>query len=497
MSALSVAEAYHQATKYDPASGTACPSRIDWSRQPLPFKEYPGARRVPLGRFLPETQEDLGDRQLRGRDRLDASAVGLNDLSHLLYFSGGVTEIVGLPGGPRFMRAAPSAGALYPTEIYVVSRGRTDLADGVYNYQVRTHALACAAEGDRWPELEDACFDHPALEGGDLAIVLAGVYQRSAWRYGERAYRRILLDTGHVLGNLVLYAPLVDRRAVPIGGFADASLNACIGLDVDAEAALVVLTLPRGPGRFEPVALPSSCGWTQAGLVTGMEALHQASCIPAGSRPAALPPAVLEPRLWLPDVAGERLEGPRLEWLDDLSKTLLERRSARAFSGVPCTRAQLATVLYHACSPPGLFDPARMEIFVAIHRVAGLDPGCYHYDPATSRMRQVRSKDLRAEVQFLCLDQELGRAAAAVVFHAADLGRAVARWGERAYRYLHLDAGHVGERLNLGALHVGLGASGIGGFYDDQVNDRLGIPGDLATLYITALGVPLAGPGGS
>ena len=491
MNVFSVAEAYHQATKYDPATLAGHPPRIDWSRQPVPFKEYPGARRVPLGRYLPETPEDLGDRQLRGRDRLDANALGLNDLSHLLYFSGGVTEIVRFPRGPRFLRAAPSAGALYPTEIYVASRGRTDLADGVYNYQVRTHALACVAEGEVWRDLEDACFHHPALKGGDLAIVLAGVYQRSAWRYADRAYRRILLDTGHVLGNLVLYSPLIDRAAVPIGGFADAAVNALIGLDADAEAALAVVALATPPGQFQPAALPSP----RAGIVAGsdevtMAALHQASCIPATSRPPASPPEAPAARSWLRVAAGDRLEGPRLEWTNDLSKTLLERRSARAFSGGSCTRSQLAAILAYACSAPGNFDPTRIETFVVAHRVLGLDPGCYHFDPATSELRQIRFKDLTQEVQVLCLDQELGREAAAVIFHLADLGKAVTRWGNRAYRYLHLDAGHIGERLNLGALHEGLGASGIGSFYDDQVNDLLGLPTSHSALYITTIGCP-------
>jgi nitroreductase len=95
-------------------------------------------------------------------------------------------------------------------------------------------------------------------------------------------------------------------------------------------------------------------------------------------------------------------------------------------------------------------------------------------------------------VQFLCLGQELGGNAAAVIFHTTDLARAVKRQGERAYRYLHLDAGIIGERLDLAALAEGLGASGIGGFFDDHVTDLLGIPKEQAVVYITTIGVPAA-----
>jgi SagB-type dehydrogenase family enzyme len=73
------------------------------------------------------------------------------------------------------------------------------------------------------------------------------------------------------------------------------------------------------------------------------------------------------------------------------------------------------------------------------------------------------------------------------------LKKAVTKQGDRAYRYLHMDAGHLGQRLNLAAIHLGLGVSGIGGFFDDQVNEVLGIPTDEAVLYITTLGRPRGG----
>ena len=62
--------------------------------------------------------------------------------------------------------------------------------------------------------------------------------------------------------------------------------------------------------------------------------------------------------------------------------------------------------------------------------------------------------------------------------------------GDRAYRYLHMDAGHLGQRLNLAAIYLDLGVSGIGGFFDNQVNEVLGIPADEAVIYITTLGRP-------
>jgi SagB-type dehydrogenase family enzyme len=139
---------------------------------------------------------------------------------------------------------------------------------------------------------------------------------------------------------------------------------------------------------------------------------------------------------------------------------------------------------------PDYFVPHLVETFVAVSGVTGLEEGCYYYAPHAQELRQVRFKNFRRELHYLCLGQDLGRDAAAVVFHTADLQRAVAEYGDRAYRYLHLDAGHLGQRLNIAAVQLGLGVSGIGGFFDDQVNQVLSIPDDEAVLYITTIGRP-------
>jgi SagB-type dehydrogenase family enzyme len=139
---------------------------------------------------------------------------------------------------------------------------------------------------------------------------------------------------------------------------------------------------------------------------------------------------------------------------------------------------------------PDYFDLSLIETFIAVSGVSGLEDGCYYYAPKAQELRQIRFKNFRKELYYLCLQQDLGRDAGAVLFHTADLKKAIANYGDRVYRYLHLDAGHLGQRLNLGSVYLRLGVSGIGGFFDDQVNEVLGIPTDEAVLYITTLGRP-------
>jgi SagB-type dehydrogenase family enzyme len=193
-----------------------------------------------------------------------------------------------------------------------------------------------------------------------------------------------------------------------------------------------------------------------------------------------------------------------LDWGEDLSPletTILKRRSTRQYSGGAMSFEALKQLLDFTYHPqhyrsqgldgdPDYCNLDLLQTFLAISGVEGLENGCYYYAPRSQELRQVRFKQFRQELHYLCLGQELGRDAAAVLFHTADLKAATAAYGDRVYRYLHMDAGHLGQRLNLAAIYLGLGVSGIGGFYDDQVNEVLGIPADEAVIYITTLGQP-------
>jgi SagB-type dehydrogenase family enzyme len=508
----SIAQHYHQRTKYDPQTLQSQGQPLDWSQQPLPFKDY----KLGLGFDLkPYLQADF--------DRLgaDPEAQSWARLSRFLFCSYGLTGMIPTGGAPHYLRSAPSAGGLYPAEIYLVSRGTALLPAGLYHYQARTHSLLHFWESEVWPGLQAACLGNPLLAQTELALVVTGVFTRSAWRYADRAYRRVCLDTGHLLGNLMLAGSLTDFQPQLISGFADRALNDLLYLNEAEEGALAVLPLVDRLARSAPalprtrVALPGPVHTDYSRQILDGELwghLHQATQIPPGD-PEDGPKvdwggAAEEARsdqynfpfcLKVPMQTGP-MAGP-IAWgeaLADLETTLLKRRSTRAYTGADLTLAELQALISFTYQPgdyadQGLADPDYcdlnlVETFIAVSGVSGLEAGCYHYAPQTQELRQVRFKNLRRELHFLCLGQDLGRDAAAVVFHTANLGTAIGAYGDRAYRYLHLDAGHLGQRLNLAAIRLGLGVSGIAGFFDDQVNEVLGIPEEAAVLYITTLG---------
>jgi SagB-type dehydrogenase family enzyme len=503
----SLAEYYHERTKYTPENVSRPGKRLDFDHQPVPFKEYASADRIDLAAYLPDDDRLRSDTELASwRLTLHANERPLAELSHLLYFTNGVTAMIPHGDDSFYMRAAPSAGGLYPTEIYVAVRHHPVVPDGLYNYQVRDHSLVRFWARDPWAGLTDACFEHPALEQADLAVIVTGVFFRSAWRYEDRAYRRVMLDTGHVLGNLAMVAPCVGRHAYPIGGFTDDALNELLFLARGEEEAIaVVALLPASEQAEGPTALPSP-RHPRREVPEGerLQAVHEAGKL-TSERPAAPPTPEEAPAEKFAIAFGEELRGLPFAWNGLLAPTIARRRSTRGFTGEPLTRDELATLLEFTYRPdlmpaeachewnPRYFAPHLLQTFVAVNQVEGLDPGCYHYTPARRELRQIRFTGLKDEVRYLALGQDLAGQAGAVVFHTADLPRAVEAYGDRAYRYLHLDAGHLGQRLNLAAIRMGLGVSGIGGFFDDQVNELLGIPEREAVLYLTTLGRPRRG----
>lgn len=509
---VSIAQHYHSRTKYDPDTLKSKARPLDYSRQPTPFKTYRVGAEVDLKPYL-----DEGDVSGSESDRADWMR-----LSRLLINAYGLTAKLPTDMGQTFyLRSAPSAGGLYPAEIYLISRGTRLLPAGLYNYQARSHSLWRYWEDHGWQDLQRACFWHPALEATHLALVVTGVFYRSAWRYQDRAYRRICLDVGHLLGNLELASALVDYRPHLIASFADQAVAELLYLDPAQEGALAVLPLAdllmveqNLPCAQVAFATPPQTHFPTVPDGELLSYFHQATAIaptadvppwamrPMGDTPQ--PVDTLEDKYNLPFGLRIPTSSAPIVWgahLEELETTLFKRRSTRRYSGGSISLEALKLLLDFTYQPhhylsqgfdpdPDYGDRSLVHTFVVACGIEGLDDGCYYYAPRSEELRQVRFKNFRRELHYLCLGQELGRDAAAVVFHTADLEGAVAAYGDRVYRYLHLDAGHLGQRLNLAAIRLGLGVSGIGGFFDDQVNEVLGIPPDEAVIYITTLGQP-------
>ena len=497
----SPALSYHAATKYAPDTIGGHPG-LDWASQPLPHKEYHSEGGVGLADLLPlDPNPFTGQAAPAAAVVADSTGVSLATLSRWIYFTYGVTAVVAQPDRQLLLRSAPSAGGLYPAELYLAIRAWPGLEPGLYGYDPRRHRLVLLADGAGTADaLAAAAYGDAALAAAPAIAVVSGVFERSRWRYQERAYRRVLLDCGHLLGNAGVVANALGLRLHVTAAFCDQRAEAALRLDPASEGVLALMALNR-PGAAERpawTALPSAPSASALAAPT-LAALHAASRLPP-ERPRLLVSGEIASEAleafhgWS---SGERLRAPDQVPAATVLASVLRRRSCRRFRRATIPRAALARILTAGYLPAeaGLgeahaLDRERLATFVAVSDVAGLAPGVYYLAPHQLELRLVRAGDPHEAARFVALGQDLAGDAGAVVFHTADLAAAVQAMGDRAYRYLHLDAGIIGQRMNLAAVAEDLGASGIGGFFDDQTADLLGIPREQAIVYITVLGTP-------
>lgn len=146
-------------------------------------------------------------------DPLDLATVGM-----LLWAAQGHTEEDG-PG-----RAAPSAGGLYPLEVYVAS------ADGLIRYLPDGHRAIRLTSADLREDLHRAGLEQDAIRNAPVVFAITGVPSRTRARYGDRAERYVILEAGHAAQNLLLEAVALDLGAVPIGAFDDSRVALILGL---------------------------------------------------------------------------------------------------------------------------------------------------------------------------------------------------------------------------------------------------------------------------
>lgn len=161
----------------------------------------------------------------------------LDQVSQLLWAAQGITE------KKRKFRAAPSAGATYPFEIYVVIGNVEGLKPGVYHYNPFNHTLELIKEGDYRKELQKAALNQEWVGKAAIDIVLVAFYERTTKRYGERGYQYVHIEAGHIGQNIYLQATALNLGTVAVGAF------------YDSEVAKVVETDGR-PLYIFPVGIP-------------------------------------------------------------------------------------------------------------------------------------------------------------------------------------------------------------------------------------------------
>lgn len=499
------AQAIHQATRNTRLGAIGVRLRHLLAEHPARAKAWEGRERA----ALPEPDRAPALALAEALRRYDpapgfaAEPVAAGLLARLLHFGYGVTGA--LPDGVR-LRAAPSAGALYAGEVYVVAERVPGLEPGVYAYAPLEERLVVLRRGSAISEVADALETPGRAEGAAAAVLLTNVFRRYRFRYANRGYRYALIDSGHIGENLRLAATSAGLAEWAPLRFHDERLNTLLGVD-GIEEAVCAVHLVGAPGP--PVATRADRRLVERGA-SGRplpaaaddepEQYHAWTKLVPAEDPGArtrsrraseeAPKSAPEVDDGTPSGVGPPIELPRRAPPGaTVESAIAVRRSARRFLVEPIAAEDLAFVLDAACRHSALVRAPGISLRLFVHRVADVPPGLYRLGPEPNRLVPLRDGSLAEALVDVCLGQEkAGAAAAGIAMVGAVVGSAERR-GERAYRDLCLECGAIGQRIYLAAEAAGLAVRNLAAFVDDPMNELTGIDRRReAVLHLTMLG---------
>jgi SagB-type dehydrogenase family enzyme len=480
---------YHEATKHTVESVRRAPHLLDWSNMPNPFRHYDGVPVLDLPAD-PSAPETPALEVLRGASGRTSAREGATFLSQLLFYSAAISasKRVSSTGYRYPLRVNPSSGNLHPTEFHFRARGVKEWPDGLYHYRPSTHMAEQRALGDVEMKL--------GRNSAPLVFVLTTITWREAWKYGDRAYRYCLHDIGHAWQALALAARAIGCDSFAAGHFPDDEVTQrCRLADDELPMLLIELRGASIPAREsnagETVWYGGHANQLSAEKASNewIDRIHDATKL---STPTQRGNVVAEP---LPTGYGEIKLPPPATSRRTFGETARLRRSALDFLGgtQSISLTQLSALLA-AASQRLIADFARtsfVQLYLYAHRVEGLNPGVYRYWSASAELELIKHGDQRVVAAELSLGQKLAGNACVAFSMVGDLERAVRAHGDRGYRYAHFEAGAIGHRLYLAAEAHGLGATGIGAFYDEEAHRYLKLPPQQQVVYHFAIGYPV------
>jgi SagB-type dehydrogenase family enzyme len=365
--------------------------------------------------------------------------------------------------------------------------GIQGIDDGLYHFSIADHALVLLRKG---------------TYSNRLTFFSTGIFFRSAWKYRERAYRYLLLDTGHLLENLILALNAMGFNVTPSYDFDDRGINRFLGLDDAKEVAFAMCTvsgpLPLYEGTMNEISeMPeqiknASSVAPQETTYPVIQQIHKAghkTMLPPKSTFNMIDKIGINPKIWTKiDMHSGRSK--------DINyvQSVLSRRSRRNFLREPLSLDNFSTLLdclmagdsYSANNDAGHDLP--VCIGLVISGVQDLAPGFYLLDMNEKSLGLAKPGKMMDKVAVIGLNQMWLQNAGLAFLFITNLQELESAWGARGYRYAMITSGRMGERLYLTATGIGVGACGIGAFYDSEASDLLGLNAGSRLLYFVALG---------
>lgn len=402
---------YHDDTNHSHESIRNSPNYLDWNTQPSALKIY--------NKF-----EDI--------IKLD----GKSDLHNFIYRLGGITAKKTYPSNEYYLRTLPSAGALFPVEIYFQAREVEGFKDGIYHFDVSNSAVKLLYELDG-DGVESAYEDNREIKG--LIILYSTIYYRSSWKYKHRGFRYCLLDCGHALGAMEASSYLYDHACVIRYKFDKMKLNKSFGFgDQEFFLSCGILGVPKND-RIKTFNM-------------SLEDIN-----PKYEKNVMIEEAYKE-SVELLSCKSKYTFSEFSFHKEIFEETIFKRRSIREFTTSTITKASYEAILEIAQKPVMSDCDEDVNLYYIVNSVDGVDQGLYLDGKC------LKKGDFRQEAGYLCLEQSLGMKSAVTFFLTTSSDN---------YQSAYQKAGIIGHRLYLASEYLKIGCSGIGAYYDDETKEFL------------------------
>ena len=507
---------YHEMTKHSEFSVMNSNYFLDWNNRPKPFKVYKDLSSLPLPIDFPHptlnaitaiSNLSSNDKSFNNKNQVPSplssskdisKIITLSDLSSLLFYSYGITRVMRFNSVDYYMRAASATGALYPIEIYVVTKGLiAELDAGVYHFNPGEFSLSAIHKGDYRSLLGSMAGNNTDITTSPISLIFTSYAWRNAWKYQSRSYRHWFWDAGVIVANLLAVTGSMQLYTRLIMGFLDDQSNRFLGLEDQKEASILIAAIDAD-------SLKDS---------VNQEQLLQEKILDSFA-PKVYPLSLEEidyPEIWKAYNSSKLLDNAQVSgWFNhqrkaevdeldkkgnpslgtlrhyalskssmddngiDIGNSILKRGSTRQFSRLPISFLTLSNILLNSTRGIPMDykndSDSLIDLYLVVNAVDGLEKGGYFFNSRDNSLDLLKDRPGRNISGHLCLDQSLFADASAVIFIMTDLKHVLDILGNRGYRAAQMEAGITAGKIYLLSYANGLGASGST-FYDNEVNE--------------------------
>ena len=425
---------YHQNTKHSYNSIRTNPNRVNWNNPPNKFKFY---------------SKDYK------RVHLNSS----NQNYNFLYLICGISAKKTYPTGEYYLRINPSAGALYPNEVYFQVRNVDGFEDGIYHLEVGTSSVVLLKKFEKNEGIEELLELSYSVDG--FIFFISSIYFRSSWKYKNRAFRYCLLDAGHLIGTMESSSYLFDKKFEILYDFSKEKLNDFFSFDEKEFFTSIVIVGDKKEPKKDSFSL-------------NLPALDGASYIEENIsffEKNHLVEMAYKQSLKIVDKKAQEKSAIFNFQKQRFQDTIFKRRSIREFTKQSISKLEFESIMNVVNQAIKSDCDDEVDIFYTINRVEGLILGLY------KNGELLKTGDFSSKAGYLCLEQDLGKSSAVTFFLTTK---------SQNYQEAYQKAGIIGHRLYLASNYLNIGCSGIGAYYDDDVCEFIGE--NTMVLYALAIG---------